>query len=47
MGIFAKPIICIIPLSIDTAVSSLDARAVTKAGQESFEFSSGKIADGT
>ena len=47
IGIFAKPIICIIPLSIDTAVSSLDARAVTKAGQESFEFSSGKIADGT
>ena len=47
IGIFAKPIMCIIPLSIDIAVSSLDARAVTKAGQESFEFNSGKIAVGT
>ena len=44
---FAKDIICIIPLSIDTAVFNLEAKAVTKAGQDKFEFSSGNIADGT
>ena len=47
IGIFAKAIICIIPLSIDTAVFNLVANAVTNAGQANLEFNSGKIADGT
>ena len=47
IGIFAKDIICIIPLSIDTAVFNLDASAVTNAGQASLEFCSGNIAEGT
>ena len=47
MGILAKAIICITPLSIDTAVSNLEAKAVTRAGQGIFEFNSGKIAEGT
>ena len=38
---------CIIPLSIETAVSSLEDSAVTKAGQAKFEFSSGNNALGT
>ena len=38
---------CIIPLSIDTAVFNLDAKAVTNAGHANFEFNSGKIAEGT
>ena len=38
---------CIIPLSIETAVSNLDDNAVTKAGQDILEFVSGKIAAGT
>ena len=47
IGILAKANICIIPLSIDTAIFNLDAKAVTNAGHENFEFISGKIADGT
>ena len=47
MGIFAKAIICIIPLSIETAVSSLADNAVTSAGQDNLELTSGKIAEGT
>ena len=47
IGILAKDIMCIIPLSIDTAELSLEAKAVTKAGQASFEFNSGNIAAGT
>ena len=47
IGIFANDIICLTPLSIDTAIFNLEARAVTKAGQDKFEFSSGNIADGT
>ena len=47
IGIFANAIICIIPLSIETARSNLEDRAVTKAGQDNLEFVSGKIADGT
>ena len=43
MGILAKAIICIIPLSIETAVFNLEARAVTKAGQANLELNSGKI----
>ena len=43
----AKDIICIIPLSIDTAVFNLEANAVTRAGQDRFELSSGNIAEGT
>ena len=38
---------CIMPLSIETAVSNLFAKAVTKAGHDNLEFSSGKIAEGT
>ena len=34
IGILAKPIICIIPLSIDTAKSNLEAIAVTNAGHD-------------
>ena len=41
IGIFAKAIICIIPLSIDTAVSSLEDKAVTKAGHANSELNSG------
>ena len=47
IGIFANAIICIIPLSIETPVSNLDDRAVTKAGQANLEFNSGKTAEGT
>ena len=47
IGTFDKAIICIIPLSIETAVFNLDAKAVTKAGQDSLEFNSGNIAAGT
>ena len=35
------------PLSIDTALLSRDAKAVTKAGHANLEWSSGKIAEGT
>ena len=42
-----KLIMCIIPLSIVIAVSSREARAVTKAGQERFVFNSGNKAVGT
>ena len=42
---FAKDIICIIPLSIDTAIFNLEAKAVTKAGQDKSEFNSGNIAE--
>jgi len=34
IGIFAKPIICIIPLSIDMAKFNLEESAVTKAGKD-------------
>ena len=47
MGIFAKLIMCIIPLSIDTAIFNLDDNAVTKAGHANLEFNSGNIAAGT
>ena len=47
IGTFAKDIMCIIPLSIDTAISNLDDSAVTRAGQANLEFNSGNIADGT
>ena len=47
MGMLAKAIICITPLSIDTAVSNLEANAVTRAGQANSELISGKIAAGT
>ena len=47
IGILAKDIICIIPLSIVIHFSSLLANAVTKAGQSKSDFSSGKIAPGT
>ena len=43
----ARDIICIIPLSIDTAISILEDKAVTKAGHANSEFNSGNIADGT
>ena len=38
---------CITPLSIDIAVFNLEAKAVTRAGEDSFELNSGNIADGT
>ena len=38
---------CIIPLSIDIALSSLDDKAVISAGQASLDFSSGNNAEGT
>ena len=38
---------CIIPLSIDTAIFNLDDNAVTKAGHANLEFNSGNIAAGT
>ena len=44
---FARPIICITPLSIETAWSNLDDKAVTKAGQDSSDFVSGNKAPGT
>ena len=47
IGVLAKAIICIIPLSIDTALLNLDAKAVTKAGQDIFELNSGNLADDT
>ena len=47
IGILAKDIICIIPLSIDTAVFNLEAKAVTKAGHDNSELSSGNNAEGT
>ena len=34
-------------LSIDTAASSLEDKAVTRAGHAKLELSSGKIAEGT
>ena len=47
IGISARPIICITPLSIDTAWSNLEDRAVTKAGQDNSEFDSGNKDPGT
>ena len=47
IGILAKAIICITPLSIETAIFNLEAKAVTKAGQDSLDLNSGKIAEGT
>ena len=47
IGILARDIICITPLSMDTAVFNLDAKAVTRAGQDNLEFSSGNKAAGT
>ena len=47
MGTFARPIICIIPLSIEIAKSNLRAKAVTKAGQAKGESTSGIITDET
>ena len=47
IGIFARDIMCITPLSIETAWSNLQDSAVTKAGQESSEFVSGNKAFGT
>ena len=38
---------CIMPLSIETAVSNLADNAVTRAGQDNFESTSGNIAEGT
>ena len=34
---------CIIPLSIETAISNLVDKAVTKAGQDKFEFNLGNM----
>ena len=47
IGMLAKAIICIIPLSIETAASSLADNAVTRAGQDNLELTSGNIAEGT
>ena len=47
IGIFANAIMCIIPLSIETAILSLAAKAVTRAGQANLELISGKSAEGT
>ena len=47
IGMFARLIICIIPLSIVIASSSLEERAVTNAGQDMFEWCSGKRALGS
>ena len=47
IGISASPIICITPLSIDTAWSNLEESAVTKAGQDNSDCASGNNADGT
>ena len=47
IGIFDNANICIIPLSIDTAVFNLEAKAVTRAGHANLEFNSGNIAAGT
>ena len=47
IGIFASPIMCITPLSIDTAWSNLDDNAVTKAGQDNSDVDSGNKAPGT
>ena len=44
IGILDKAIICIIPLSIDMALSNLSDKAVTKAGQDKSESSSGNKA---
>ena len=38
---------CIIPLSMETAVSNLEANAVTKAGQDKLDLTSGNKAVGT
>ena len=46
-GISARPIICITPLSMETARSNLEDRAVTSAGQESSDLDSGNRAPGT
>ena len=43
MGISARAIICIIPLSIETAVFNLEAKAVTKAGQANLEANVGQM----
>ena len=37
IGILANDNMCIIPLSIEMAIFNLEAKAVTKAGQENFE----------
>ncbi len=42
LGIFAKAIICIIPLSIVIAKSNLFPRQTTKAGDDRFDSCSGK-----
>ena len=47
IGILASPIICIMPLSIEIAKFNLEDNAVTKAGQEIFECSSGNKALGS
>ena len=44
IGIFESAIICIIPLSIDIAFSSLVDKAVTRAGDDIFDLSSGNKA---
>ena len=41
VGVLARPIICIIPLSIDIAFSSLEAKAVTRAGEANLDSCSG------
>ncbi len=46
IGTLDKAIICITPLSIDIAHSNRDDKAVTKAGLEKLDFSSGIIACG-
>ena len=46
IGIWARLIICIIPLSIDIAFSSLEANAVTRAGDANSDACSGKKAFG-
>ena len=42
-----RPIICITPLSIETAWSNLEDKAVTNAGQVSSDLVSGNKAPGT
>ena len=44
IGMSAKPIICIIPLSIDMALSNLFERALTNGGPDKEDMLSGKIA---
>jgi len=46
IGTFDKLIICITPLSIDIAFSSLEDKAVTKAGLDKLDSCSGNSASG-